>query len=182
VNDWQQLVATIAAAVGALAALATVFLAWRALVAGGDTLAIARDTLNEAKQERDLHRLERVREAVGELERLNRFGGDTARRERVQDRLAALLPSLGGHRQLPKTMALAHWNPNLQGAEDLLDDARLEVDAAIKKRLNLTRERGSRLRNVRRFSRAGARSPSQGCATIGASRLFGSEWRRVATS
>jgi hypothetical protein len=36
---------------------------------------------------------------------------------------------------LPKTTTLAHWNPSLEGAEDLLDAARLEVDAAIEERL-----------------------------------------------
>jgi hypothetical protein len=130
-----ELVAAIAAVTGTLAALITVFFAWRALVATGKTLGVARETLEDARREREILRLERVRVMVGELERLHRWGGDTRRREQTQDELATLLPSLGSYRRLPKTMALAHWNSKLENAEDLLDEARLEVDAAIEKRL-----------------------------------------------
>jgi hypothetical protein len=48
--------------------------------------------------------------------------------------LGTLLPSLGSHHTLPKTTPLAHWNSSLEGGEDLLDAARLEVDAAIEER------------------------------------------------
>jgi hypothetical protein len=88
----------------------------------------------DTRRERDLNRLEHVRGVVGELERLHRWGGDTARRERTQEDLGTLLPSLGSHHTLPKTTTLAHWNPSLEGAGDLLDAARLEVDAAIEER------------------------------------------------
>jgi hypothetical protein len=119
----------------AVLTVVTIFLAWRALVAARETVVLARESNEEAKRERTLYRLERVRVIVGELERLQRFGGDTARRERTFEELGTLLPSLGAHKLLPKTTTLAHWSPKLEGAEELLDAARLEVDAAIEKRL-----------------------------------------------
>jgi len=65
------------------------------------------ETLEDARQQRELLRFERVRGLVGELERQHRWGSDTRRREQAQDDLATLLPSLGSYRRLPKTMALA---------------------------------------------------------------------------
>jgi hypothetical protein len=122
VSDWLALAQI-------LLGLVTVFIAWRALVAAQKTIAIAREAESEARRERDIHRLERVRGVVGELERLQRFGGDRARKERTQEELGTLLPSLGSEKRLPKTTTLAHWEASLVGAEDLLDAGRLEVDA-----------------------------------------------------
>ena len=112
-----------------------VFFAWKALREARATTLIAREAQIAANRERELGRLERVRGLVGELERQHRWGGDTRRREQTQDELATLMPSLGSHRRLPKTMAVAHWDSKFENAEGLLDEARLEVDAAIDERL-----------------------------------------------
>jgi hypothetical protein len=114
--------------------LVTVFLAWRALVAAKETIRLARESNVESRRERTLYRLERVRGLVGDLERQHRWGSDTRRLEQTQDELAALLPSLGSYQRLPKTMALSRWN-TLHNADDLLDEARLEVDAEIEGQL-----------------------------------------------
>jgi hypothetical protein len=128
VSDWLGVVQVVLTVVA-------VFFAWKALGEARATTLIAREAQIAANREWELGRLERVRGLVGELERLHRWGDDTRKREQTQDELATLMPSLGSHRRLPKTMALAHWNPKLENAENLLDEARLEVDAAIDKRL-----------------------------------------------
>jgi hypothetical protein len=78
--------------------------------------------------------LSAFRGLVGALERQHRWGSNTRQREQTQDELVALLPSLSS-RELPRTMALSRWDTKLENAEELLDEARLEVDAATEKRL-----------------------------------------------
>jgi hypothetical protein len=100
------------------------FFAWRAVV-------VASKSHREAAREKRLARLERVRAVVGEMERLQRFGGPTDEKERVQEQLTTLLPSLGGVESLPGIAKAAHWHSTLEGAEDVLEEARLEADRAI---------------------------------------------------
>jgi hypothetical protein len=121
-SDWlgiSQAILTLAATI--LTALATYF-AWQAVT-------VASQARREAADEKRLARLESLRAILGELERLKRFGGDTRKLEDAQDRLGTLLPSAGGHRKLPATTG--HWHPRLENAEELLDAALAELDAAI---------------------------------------------------
>jgi hypothetical protein len=74
-NEWLGLVqAILTPAATALTALATYF-AWQAV-------GVAREARQQADDEKRLARLETLRAAVGELERLKRFGGDTRKLER----------------------------------------------------------------------------------------------------
>jgi hypothetical protein len=95
------------------------------------TVSVARDTLREARREQRLARLERMRTLVGEIERLHRWQAVPEEMERSKDRLAMLLRSAGGHERLPETAKLAHWAPSFDGAEDVMESARLELDRAI---------------------------------------------------
>jgi hypothetical protein len=88
--------------VQALATVVAVYFAWRSVI-------IARDTRREAAQEKRRARLERIRGAVGELERLKRWGGNSKELEIQKEQLSTLVPSVGA---LPATTALAHWHPS----------------------------------------------------------------------
>jgi hypothetical protein len=121
-SDWLGLVQ-------AAATVVAVFFAWR-------TTVLALDSRREAKREQQLARLEQMRAGVGELERLHRFGGrlspDAAQvmKENQKERLVTLLRSFRSG-SLPGTEAVAHWSPGYEGADDVLEAARLELDKAI---------------------------------------------------
>ena len=104
--------------------LVVIFLAWR-------TVSVASETLREARREQRLARLERARAVVGEIERLNRWGGIAPEKELNKERLATLVRSSGGPKRLPETAKLASWHPSFKGAEELMEAARLELDEAI---------------------------------------------------
>jgi hypothetical protein len=77
-----------------------------------------------------------MRAVVGELERLHRFGDSLSTnagqslKEHQKERLVTLLRAFRPG-SLPSTEVVAHWNPSYEGADDVLEAARLELDKAI---------------------------------------------------
>ena len=117
VGDWIGLVQIVLT-------LVVVYFAYR-------TVLIASETLRAAKREQRLARLERMRTVVGDIERLRRWGGTPPEKERKKEQLTTLLGSTRAASSLPETSKLAHWHPSFEGADDVMETARLELNAAI---------------------------------------------------
>lgn len=111
-----------------LLGLVTVFIAWRALVAAQKSRSLEKPRVRHGASGISIG----LSVCEGWLANSNACNVSVAtEREKSERRreLGTLLPSLGSEKRLPKTTTLAHWEASLVGAEDLLDAARLEVDA-----------------------------------------------------